>query len=259
MQIPQNWTFKSDHIADHFDQHVREQLPWYDLATFATAQMARHYVPQGGNGKNMWRMGHTCRRHPVAGMARAPHILTMRALAFLLLITAATLATAAEATVMAPPETGKANILRQVGAIPMTWRIRWESGAAPGHKSCFIISRGGDVTVRLFKQGQTTTPIWSVRVGFDNQPGSLRYLRINKRYFQTDQQSFRGAEAGEIVALLKTPGVFAFEWAQRSDHAKRPGLFGTGDFASKAAACERWLNSELDVKDKVKQIAAKEN
>ena len=48
MQIPQNWTFKSDHIADHFDQHVREQLPWYDLATFATAQMARHYVPQGG-------------------------------------------------------------------------------------------------------------------------------------------------------------------------------------------------------------------
>ena len=48
MQIPQNWTFKSDHIANHFDQHVREQLPWYDLATFATAQMARHYVPQGG-------------------------------------------------------------------------------------------------------------------------------------------------------------------------------------------------------------------
>ena len=49
MQIPQNWTFKSDHIADHFDQHDREQLPRYDLATFATAQMARHYVPQGGN------------------------------------------------------------------------------------------------------------------------------------------------------------------------------------------------------------------
>ena len=49
MQISQNWTLKSDHIADDFDQHVREQLPWYDLATFATAQMARHYVPQGGN------------------------------------------------------------------------------------------------------------------------------------------------------------------------------------------------------------------
>jgi len=48
MQIPQNWTFKSDHIANNFDQHVREQLPWYDLATFATAQMARHFVPQGG-------------------------------------------------------------------------------------------------------------------------------------------------------------------------------------------------------------------
>jgi len=48
MQISQNWTFKSDHIANNFDQHVREQLPWYDLATFATAQMARHFVPQGG-------------------------------------------------------------------------------------------------------------------------------------------------------------------------------------------------------------------
>ena len=58
-----------------------------------------------------------------------------------------------------------------------------------------------------------------MRVGSDNQPGSLRYLRVNERFFQTDEPNFRGAEAAAIVELLKTPGEFAFEWAQRPDEA----------------------------------------
>ncbi len=145
------------------------------------------------------------------------------------------------ATVMVLPETDETNLLRQIDAISMTWRIHRETGSASGHKSCLVIAGGGDVTVRLFKERQAKTPTWSVRVGLDSQPGSLRYLRINKRYFQTQQQSFLGTEADEIVELLKSPGVFAFEWAQGPDQAKRPGLFGTGDFAAKAAACERWL------------------
>ena len=52
---------------------------------------------------------------------------------------------------------------------------------------------------------------------------------------------FRGAEAEEIVRVLKSPGEFAFEWAKRPDGAKRGGLYGTGDFAAKAATCERWV------------------
>jgi tRNA (cmo5U34)-methyltransferase len=43
-----DWTFKSAKIAEGFDAHVREQLPWYDLATGAVAHIARHYIPQGG-------------------------------------------------------------------------------------------------------------------------------------------------------------------------------------------------------------------
>ncbi|MET1062467.1 MAG: hypothetical protein ABWX71_06190 [Aeromicrobium sp.] len=35
-------------MAAEFDQHVREQLPWYDLVTSAVAQIARHYVPPNG-------------------------------------------------------------------------------------------------------------------------------------------------------------------------------------------------------------------
>jgi tRNA (cmo5U34)-methyltransferase len=46
--IPAEWTFKDGKIAAGFDRHVREQLPWYDLATTAVAHIARHYVPQGG-------------------------------------------------------------------------------------------------------------------------------------------------------------------------------------------------------------------
>lgn len=48
MHIPTNWTFENASIAASFDQHVREQLPWYSLATGAVAHIARHYIPQGG-------------------------------------------------------------------------------------------------------------------------------------------------------------------------------------------------------------------
>ena len=48
MKIPTNWTFQSKEVADGFDSHVREQLPWYDLATFSVAHIARHYIPEGG-------------------------------------------------------------------------------------------------------------------------------------------------------------------------------------------------------------------
>jgi tRNA (cmo5U34)-methyltransferase len=46
--IPANWTFRDDGVAGAFDRHVREQLPWYDLATGAVAHVARHYIPERG-------------------------------------------------------------------------------------------------------------------------------------------------------------------------------------------------------------------
>ena len=46
--IPDEWTFKRDDIAKAFDIHVREQLPWYDLATTMVAHFARHYLPDNG-------------------------------------------------------------------------------------------------------------------------------------------------------------------------------------------------------------------
>lgn len=133
------------------------------------------------------------------------------------------------------------SFVRPVVGIPMAWRIERESDAALGHNSCVLASRGGDVVAHLFKARGANTATWSVRVGSNNQPGSVRYLRINTRIFQTDQPSFSGNQAMEIVRLLKSPGEFAFEWAERPDFAKRAGLFGTGDFAAKAAACERWI------------------
>ncbi len=48
LEIPKNWTFRSRAVAKHFDQHVREQLPWYDLATNAVAHFGRHYIPTAG-------------------------------------------------------------------------------------------------------------------------------------------------------------------------------------------------------------------
>lgn len=48
MQIPENWTFKNPEIVADFDRHVREQLPWYDLATGVVAHLVRHYLPEDG-------------------------------------------------------------------------------------------------------------------------------------------------------------------------------------------------------------------
>jgi len=47
--IPDNWTFKSPEVAAAFDAHVREQLPWYDLATGLVSHVARHYIPERGH------------------------------------------------------------------------------------------------------------------------------------------------------------------------------------------------------------------
>lgn len=48
MKIPEAWTFENAEVADEFDAHVREQLPWYDLVTSAVAQIGRHYIaPEG--------------------------------------------------------------------------------------------------------------------------------------------------------------------------------------------------------------------
>jgi tRNA (cmo5U34)-methyltransferase len=48
LSIPVNWTFEDTAIARGFDRHVREQLPWYELATGAVAHVGRHYIPIDG-------------------------------------------------------------------------------------------------------------------------------------------------------------------------------------------------------------------
>ncbi|MCC6268845.1 MAG: methyltransferase domain-containing protein [Dehalococcoidia bacterium] len=48
LEIPKHWTFRSQAVAKHFDQHVRESLPFYELATNAVAHFGRHYIPNGG-------------------------------------------------------------------------------------------------------------------------------------------------------------------------------------------------------------------
>ena len=50
MKVPSEggWSFDADGVADAFDDHVREQLPWYDLATDALVHIARHYIPEDG-------------------------------------------------------------------------------------------------------------------------------------------------------------------------------------------------------------------
>ena len=44
-----SWTFDTPEIAESFDDHVREQLPWYDMVTDAVCYIVRNYLTEGGN------------------------------------------------------------------------------------------------------------------------------------------------------------------------------------------------------------------
>lgn len=45
--IPDSWTFRDDSVAKGFDDHVRQQLPWYDFATHLVSNIARGYLQEG--------------------------------------------------------------------------------------------------------------------------------------------------------------------------------------------------------------------
>ena len=46
--VPDEWSFNDSDVIEHFDTHVRESLPWFDIATEAVAHIARCFVPRGG-------------------------------------------------------------------------------------------------------------------------------------------------------------------------------------------------------------------
>lgn len=48
LHIPTDWTFKNSSVANNFDTHVKEQLPWYELSTGIVAHFGRHYLPENG-------------------------------------------------------------------------------------------------------------------------------------------------------------------------------------------------------------------
>ncbi len=133
------------------------------------------------------------------------------------------------------------SLLLPAAALPMAWRVEREAGDGPGARACAVVSLGGEVRARLAEREAGGAAAWAVRVGVGNQPGSLRYLRLGKRIFQTAEKRFEGAEAAEIVARLKLPGRFVLEWAARPDGAKRGGLYQTGNFAERAETCETWM------------------
>lgn len=46
--MTKHWTFEDSKLANNFGQHVKGQLPWYDLATGLVRCIAENYLPRGG-------------------------------------------------------------------------------------------------------------------------------------------------------------------------------------------------------------------
>ncbi len=87
------------------------------------------------------------------------------------------------------------SMLLPAAALPMAWRVEREPGDGPGTRACAVVALTGEVRVRLTEAKSGGAAAWAVWVGVDNQPGSLRYLRVGKRIFQTAEERFDGAEA----------------------------------------------------------------
>ena len=117
--------------------------------------------------------------------------------------------------------------------VAMEWTLQLL--LSPNHRTCRISSTRGNVRIEM------AADRLSVWVGIDNQPGSLRYLRINRDMFVSSDDRFSGDEAARIVERLRRPGEVSFEWAARPNWAKRQGLFKTGNFATRLEACKSWL------------------
>lgn len=45
---PDNWTFHNEEVAKNFDDHVRQQLPWYDICAQMVVHIGRHYLTENG-------------------------------------------------------------------------------------------------------------------------------------------------------------------------------------------------------------------
>lgn len=48
LQIPDRWTFQNKNVAENFDAHVNEQLPWYKLCSDLATHVGKHYLPRNG-------------------------------------------------------------------------------------------------------------------------------------------------------------------------------------------------------------------
>lgn len=46
--IPAHWTFENKAVAERFNRHVREQLPWYDHLMNCIVLTGAHYIPRNG-------------------------------------------------------------------------------------------------------------------------------------------------------------------------------------------------------------------
>jgi tRNA (cmo5U34)-methyltransferase len=46
--MTKHWTFEDSDLANNFGDHVRGQLPWYELATGLVRCIAENYLPKGG-------------------------------------------------------------------------------------------------------------------------------------------------------------------------------------------------------------------
>jgi len=46
--MTKHWTFEDSDLANHFGDHVKSQLPWYDIATGLVRCIVENYLPDGG-------------------------------------------------------------------------------------------------------------------------------------------------------------------------------------------------------------------
>ena len=96
------------------------------------------------------------------------------------------------------------------------------------------------MVVAIFMEANGRT-FWAVAIGYSNEPGSPRYLKIDQRRFYTTEDWFSPGDSDEIVFALSKGETAAIEWTHWPDLQVRREQIALAGFAGAASKCEKEL------------------
>ena len=127
----------------------------------------------------------------------------------------------------------------QPSAMAGDWKTTVDKSEASGISYCSIDTGSGLIVALVMEDDGPTR--WAVSIGYSNEPGSPRYLKVDQRRFYTTKDWFSPGDSDEIVFALSKGETAAIEWTHWPDLQVRREKIALTGFAGAASKCEKEL------------------